>query len=200
MKEPNTEHIIPKPKAIILLAGDSFLRNLDPLKLGKGKKPVVNISKGGSKVKQVEDSLKQFATDGPPVHKLFLCIGTNDIRYVKDGVQHLKTPITNLLKTANLLFPRASSFIQSLLPLPLQRPSMICNVLDLNNLIYNICIRLKVFYMDILERFLDPWTGLRNAIYFPEADNIHLGKIGTSVLARIYLRQIHSRRFNPLGY
>ena len=199
----NNEHNEPiksKPKAIILLAGDSFLKDLDPSKLGKGKKPVVNISKGGSKIRQVEDSLKQFATNGPPVHKLFLSIGANDIRYVKNGVQHLKTPITNLLKIAKSLFPGASIFIQSMLPLPLQKPTTICNILDLNYMIFNICTRLKVFYMDILESFLDPWTGLRNTIYFPEANNIHLGKIGTSVLAKIYLRHIHSRRFNPLGY
>ena len=54
--------------------------------------------------------------------------------------------------------------------------------------------------MDILESFLDPWIGLRNKIYFREANSTHLGKIGTSVPARIYLRHIHIHRFNPLGY
>ena len=190
----------PRVQPITLLAGDSFFRDLRPDKLGKGKKLVVNISKGGSKIKQVEQSLIEFASDAPPVTKIFLSIGANDIHHAKCGVQHLKTPVASLLKTAKDLFPRAKIWVQSILPIPLQRKMMINDVCDMNKLLHRACMRQSVFFLDVTDSFIDQSTGLRDVRFFPIKGNVHLGPIGTSVLAKIYIRQIHSRSFNPLGY
>jgi len=198
--DPAPPKRVSRVEPITLMAGDSFYRDLSPDKLGKGKKLVKNISKGGSTIKQVEESLKKFASDNPPVTKVFLSIGANDIRYAKCGVQHLKTPVADLLRTTKELFPRAKIWVQSILPIPQQREMMITDVQDMNVLIFRACMRLKVFFLNVSETFIDPNTRLRDTRYFPDPKNVHLGKIGTSVLAKIYIRQIHSRHFNPLGY
>ena len=74
----------------------------------------------------------EFAFDAPPVTKIFLSIGANDIHHAKCRVQHLKTPVASLLKTAKDLFPRAKIWVQSILPIPLQRKFMINDVCDMN--------------------------------------------------------------------
>ena len=46
-----------------LLVGDSLLARLDPERLGKGKKTILNLAKGGNKICNVIDSLKAFIAD-----------------------------------------------------------------------------------------------------------------------------------------
>ena len=59
---------------VTLLAGDSFLERLDPARLGKNKKRVISIAKGGSKISQVQNSIENFALENEDlvVEKLFL--------------------------------------------------------------------------------------------------------------------------------
>ena len=67
-----------------LLVGDSFLARLDPESLGKGKKTILNLAKGGNKICNVIDSLKAFIADSGSVkylvNQVFVSVGTNDIR------------------------------------------------------------------------------------------------------------------------
>ena len=48
---------------VSLLAGDSFLARLDASRLGKEKKAVFNIAKGGNKIPDTIDSLRRFSSD-----------------------------------------------------------------------------------------------------------------------------------------
>ena len=98
-KSPNgTTNVVSTPaqgkKKIVLLAGDSYFERLDMEKLGKGKQSVFKIAKGGRKIDAVLQSLNEFSADNPEldVTKLFICVGTNDIRNCHEGgVSHLKT-------------------------------------------------------------------------------------------------------------
>ena len=100
----DTPRVIPNSyrsrKKISFLAGDSYFARLDADKPGKRKQAVYNISKGGSKIDDVLQSLKKFDKEHPEikVKKLFLSIRTNDIRNCHErGVYHLKTPVQGLL-------------------------------------------------------------------------------------------------------
>ena len=194
---------------INLIAGDSFAARLDPGRLGKGKQTVYNIAKGGSKISVVQKSLENFAAEHPHllVKKLFLSIGANDIRNCKNGIRHLKNPVGDLMKCSKILFPNAKVFLQSIPPIhPNGCQYTVGNVLYMNNLIYNLCSRYKLFYLDIFHAFLNQ-SGDRNDKLFPEFDSnrnsfdIHPStRKGMPVLAKFYLRLIHSKWFNPMGY
>ena len=79
------------------------------------------------------------------------------------------------------------------------------NVLAMNNLIFGLCAKYKLFYLDVLPSFLNG-IGSRNPRLFPAYNSInkywdiHPNARGMGVLARHYIYLIHSKRFNPIGY
>ncbi len=201
--------VMPNKKKIVLLAGDSFFERLDENKLGKGKQDVYKVAKGGRKINDVLKAIESFVTDHTDleIKTLFVCVGTNDIRNCKQGVGHLKAPLCEFMKKIKVLAPSAKIYMQSLLPLPLvnKDQNVVKNVLAMNNLIFGLCSRYKLFYLDVLHSFLNSY-GSRNLRLFPAYNNvnkswdIHPNARGMGVLARHYIYHIHSKRFNPLGY
>ena len=193
----------PKPK-ISLMAGDSFFERLNADKLGKRKKKVVNIAKGGSKLTQTENSIKKFHRENVDynVDKVFLSIGTNDIRHCYDnGVKHLKPVVNKLIKVVKELFPSAKIYVQSLIPLPLGNRFTSRNVLNFNNLLYDLCVKNHIYYVNVFHNLLDIKGCKRNPALFPrEESDCHPNLRGMGVLAKVYIFLIHSRRFNPLGF
>ena len=199
----------PKPKKnVVLIAGDSFPARLVADRLGKGKKDVRNISVGGSKILKVQKSIEDFVHNEPDVEvkKLFVSIGTNDIRHCTNGIKHLKNSVCDLMKRIRELLPLATVFFQSIPPIhPNGCPHTVKNVLAMNNLIFDLCSRFKLFYLDIMCEFLNRY-GYRNDRLFPKYDavkksfDIHPNAKGYGILAKCYIYLIHSRRFNPLGY
>lgn len=209
-KSDSSSKEIPQPsnKNIVLVAGDSFAARLDAKRLGKGKQDVHNIAKGGSKIKTVLKSLEDFAESNPllSVKKLFLSIGTNDIRNCSEGIKHLKNPLCDFMRRIFELFPTAKVYLQAIPPIH----SNGCkytekNVVYMNNLIFDICSRFKLYYLDIFRALLDEF-GFRNKYLFPNFDthrncyDIHPNAKGMGVLAKFYIYCIHSKRFNPMGY
>ena len=205
---PST-HALNKKKKTVLLAGDSYFERLDVDKLGKGKQSVCKVAKGGRKIEGVLKSLEDFSTNNPDfdVVKLFMCVGTNDIRNCRErGVLHLKTPLQSLFTKAKELFPNAKVYVQSLLPIPSNGNRFSDrNVLAMNRLIFNLCSKYRLFFVDAFSYFLNRF-GNRNVYLFPKFDerkqffDIHPNPKGMGVLARQYIFLIHSKRFNPLAY
>ena len=190
---PNTTR---QKKKIVLLAGDSYFARLDADKLGKGKQTVYNISKGGSKIDAVMQSLKNFASEHPEleVKKLFLSVGTNDIRNCHErGVYHLKTPLQGLVSAVKDIFPPSKVYVQSLLPIP-SNDNRYCerNVLSMNRMIFNLCSKNKIYFVDAFTCFLNRY-GNRNTYLFPEYDekknfyDIHPNPKEMGILARKYI-------------
>ncbi len=195
-------------KKIVLMAGDSFFQRLDEKKLAKGKQTVYNIAKGGSKIEAVQQSIKAFVDEHPEleIKKLFISVGTNDIRNCHKGVYHLKGPLKKLMAQVKLLAPSAKIWFQSLLPIPANgNHDVERNVVSMNNLIFELCSKNRLLFVDVFSSFLNRY-GHRNFLLFPKYDvdkklwDIHPNARGMGVLARHYLFLIHSKWFNPLGY
>ena len=195
-------------KNIVLVAGDSFPSRLDAKRLSKGKRNVVNIAKGGSKINKVQQSIVDYVDQNPSceVKTLFISIGTNDIRNCENGIGHLKNDICDLMRCIKAKLPSETIYFQSLLPIhPNGCQYTVWNVIAMNNMIYNLCSRFRLYFVDVFSKFLNS-SGCRNESLFPEYDekkmcfDIHPNKRGMGVLAKFYIYLIHSRWFNPLGY
>ena len=194
---------------VTLVAGDSFAQRLDSAKLGKGKVTVVNVAEGGAKMDKVQKQLEDYCTAHPDVHveKLLISVGTNDIRRVGD-IGILRGPVKQLFGKIGHLFPNCKVYVQSLLPLPLQNDNdKFTNkrVLDFNRILFNECVFRRFFFMDVFY----PFTKFKRARSEPvkrfdplfENNGIHPNpQKGMGVLARIYIRAIHSKYFNPHIY
>ena len=107
-----------------LIVGDSFAARLDPHKLSKGRKNVINIAKGGNKIIDVIESLTKFNEDTSSgefiIDQVFVSVGTNDIRSCRrEGVSRHKGELFRLTRFIKDMFPHAKLFFQSLIPLPI---------------------------------------------------------------------------------
>ena len=185
-----------------LVVGDSFSAGLDEGKLSRnGRMLVKNISSGGATINDVCKQLDDFyISNNHPVSKFFVCVGANDIRHCREkGIRHLKSPLNDLARQIRTQFPSASVWFQTLIPLPHQHNFTEVNVMQYNQLLYEICLLNRIYYLDCFSSFLTH-DGFRSEHLFHNRLNIHPNNRGLSVLARIYLKLIHSRRFNPLGY
>ena len=187
-----------------LLVGDSLLARLDPERLGKGKKTILDLTKGGNKICNVIDSLKAFIADSGSekylVNQVFVSVGTNDVRFCKNGISHLKGELFGLVRTIKNFFPGVKVYLQSLLPLPVtfsNKNFVIKNVLELKRIIYHVCYHERIFMLDIFKTFL--FRGYRHPSLFPPStSDIHPNRRGLGVMAREYINIIHSRHFDPL--
>ena len=187
-----------------LLVGDSFLARMDKERLEKNKKTILNLAKGGNKIQNVIQSLQSFKNASENerylINQIVISVGTNDIRYCKNGVSHLKGELFSLVRTIKNYFPTAKIYLQSLLPLPVTYNNenyVIKNVLDLNRLIYHVCSHERVFMIDVFKSFL--YRGYRHPMLFPSnVNDIHPNRRGLGVLARKYIDILHSRNFDPL--
>ncbi len=75
----------------------------------KGRR-FVNVSVSGAKIKHIRENVMDFYQSheaANDVEKIILSFGTNDIKYSRRGVQHLKRYINELLSDTKRLFPDA---------------------------------------------------------------------------------------------
>ena len=195
-------------KNIILIAGDSFAARLKADLLGKGKQEVRNIAKGGRKLEEVQKDIEDFVRMNPDVEvkKLFVSAGTNDIRYCQNGIKHLKNAVSDLMRSIKTMLPGVKAWFQSIPPInPNGSRFTARNVIQMNIMIYDMCSRFRLFYLNIFHAFLNQ-QGCINTRLFPGYDiekkcfDIHPNKRGMGVLARCYIFIIHSKWFNPEGF
>ena len=189
-----------RPRAVVF-AGDLHFARLDPQRLHKDKVKVFNISKGGSKMRDVEKALCDFYINHSHdfhVEKIFLSIRTNDIRYCQDGVGFPTKPLNQLLGKTKELFPNSNIIVQNLLPLPITNRHVASNALDFNCMLFKACTRFRFSVINVFDKFLDR-NGFRSRLLFPANDrNVHLNSAGLGKLAKMYLTIIQSNYFNPL--
>ena len=204
-ESPNTPPVSANAIPASLMVGDSFLARLDKDRLGKNRKTIINLAKGGNKFRDVIQSLRTFKSNSENdkylIKQIFISVGTNDIRNCKNGIMHLKGELFNLVRTIKHLFPTAKLYMQSLLLLPVthdNRSYVVENVLNFNKMIYHVCVHERVYMIDIFRTFL--FRGYRHHMLFPNnVNDIHPNRRGLGVLARKYIDIIHSRHFDPLN-
>ena len=133
---------------------------------------------------------------------------TSGFRNCKNGIDHLRGPFKELCNTISELFPNSTVFFQSLLPLPLKHQGdWYTNdiVSDFNRVIFNECKYRYFYYIDAFWPFTkfsrkwgEPITRFDNLF---ENKGIHPNsEKGIGVLARMYIRALHSKRFNPFVF
>lgn len=181
-----------------LIAGDSISKRLDSEKLGKGRMKVLNISEGGNRIRDIQKSIETFVIEYGSMYciqKILISMGSNDIRYCKNGVGHLQPIIKGLFTYIKLIFPHAKVYIQSLLPQPITNEFVVKNILSFNRMLFDACVEKEIYYMDVLKDFLN-FRNLRiNKLFL---DAVHPNAQGMGRLARSYIRLIHREKFNPL--
>ena len=187
-----------------LIVGDSFVALLDPNKLAKGRKNVINLAKGGNKIPDVINSIENFLNnncDNTHVDQVFVSVGTNDIRNCRgEDVLRLKGDLYRLVRFIKNVFHGAKIFFQSLIPLPITIENgtyIVKNILSFNKMIFDTCKHERIFFLDVFGIFL--LVNFRNPLLFSFGfRDIYPNKRGLGLLAREYIDRIHCRHFNPL--
>ena len=186
-----------------LLLGDSISERLCTRKLEKGRKKVLNLSKGGARIKHVENQLEKFYQEKGSeynVEIITVCVGTNDIRYCgENGVHHLKAPLKTLCNKIKFYFPHSKVFMQPILPQDIHNRFTKINILNYNRLIHECCKTERFYYLNVFNDFLDN-HGYKNVKLFDKVIPVHPNPAGMGRLARHYINVIHNRQFNPLAY
>ena len=194
------------PRRVCLVAGDSYAERLDTDKLGRNVRVVDSVGKGGAKIGHVIKQLEEYSQKnrGVVVEKLLLSVGTNNLRNCYNGVEHLRKHFKLLCEKINELFPSSKVYFQSLIPLPcLNRYDWDTNrnIIDFNRIILNECIYRKFHILPAFSQFSIPWDGMtpdiRNNRFFVGRDIHPSEKLGMGVLAKLYIRAIHSNYFIP---
>ena len=183
----------------VLFAGDSHFTKLDPDLLGKEKVNVINIAKGGLRICDTEATISDFCVNNSSFNiiKVFISVGTNDIRHCRRGVLHLTKPLKLLSERIHLCFPNAIIYYQSLFPLPLINPFVRSNVECFNRLLLDTCRKYQIYYLNVFERFLGPNRHRNPELFQDQVNNVHLNNAGLCKLAKILLYKIHNKSFNP---
>jgi alkylated DNA repair dioxygenase AlkB len=193
-------------KHVNLVCGDSYANRLDSQKLGKRRFNVENVARGGAQIHQVMGQLRAFAEANPAtvVEKVFISVGTNDIRYCPN-IAELKPKLKSLCALTRELFPKSRIYFQSLIPLPCKSSNdWVTNrkVIDFNRMLVNECIFRRFHVLDAFSVFCSPFVDpscpeIRNQSLFNGSD-IHPSKNrGMGALAKLYIRALHSRYFDP---
>ena len=192
---------------VCLIAGDSFAARLDTGKLGRKCVDVVSVAKGGAKIHHVMDQLRDFkaANSSVIVDKICISVGTNNIRDLDNGAHNLKYKFKSLCSLIKELYPSSIVYFQLLLPLPCKNLfdwRTNSDVLTINRIIINECIFRRFHVLDAFQAFCMVsrdcrYPELRNNRLFV-GSNIHPSEArGIGVLAKLYLRAIHSKFFDP---
>ena len=212
---PNTELpgavspvAVPK-RHVCLIAGDSYAARLDTQKLGRNSVVVESVARGGAVMHHVMAQLKEYASSHKDtvVDKICISVGTNDIRYC-NGVGHLRLKLKSLCFLIKDLFPSSKVYFQLLIPLPCLHSNdwnTNTKVMDFNRIIINECIFQKFCVMDAFAPFCAPrrdfWTPELRDYRFFKGNDIHPSVAkGMGVLAKLYIRAIHSKFFNPFVF
>ena len=193
-----SEPIKPK-KPMTLILGTSITKGLLAHKMTRRNNACHNISGSGYKFADLDRELDSFyREDRLPdcrVVKAIISIGTNDIRNCKGVINHLKTPLTNLIEKLRFYYPEIKIFVQSVLPVRIVNEFTVLNVRRYNSMLFNTCRERKCYYVDVFKNFLTA-GGHFNEYLFSDGCHLKPGCLG--MLARSFIPIINKDIFNPL--
>jgi lysophospholipase L1-like esterase len=174
----------PKKRKTTVLFGTSITKYVREKQLGFRGRKVVNISQSGAKVKDIILNVREFymtheAARNDDIEKIIFSFGTNDIKFSKSGVRHLRKYILELVDMTKCLFPTAVILFQCCLPIRCMYPYIARNVLDFNNLLREICFFNNCVYIDCFSSFLTSNFCNRHLYH----DWLHLNNKGVGVLS-----------------
>jgi alkylated DNA repair dioxygenase AlkB len=187
----------PKKKKTTVLFGTSITLNIHKRvdKLKNGRK-FVNVSNWGAKICNILSHLQDFhdthdaATD---VEKIIFSLGTNDIKFARRGVSHLKRHVIVLIEKAKFLFPDATILFQCCLPIRNIYTYTVKNVLNFNSMLKSLCYDLNCVYVDCFRLFLSADESDHNHSLF--YDWLHLHWNGKGVLGNFLCHVINQNSY-----
>lgn len=176
---------------------DAFSSRIAGNRLASRGRKVINVSQSGAKIKDMLHNMEYFHAQNPAaphVDKILFSLGTNDIKYSRHGVLHLKQIIINLISRAKELFPGCIILMHSCLPMRNLYGYTCPNVLNFNRLINNLCELYNCMYVDCFRYFLSPdGYDYNRYLYY---DWLHLNDVGLGVLARCLGAVVNRGSFN----
>lgn len=196
-EKPQSRATREKSKNTTVLFGTSITSRIDGPQLATRGRKVINISQSGAKIRDIKRNMEFFHANNsaaPYVDKIVFSFGTNDIKYSRRGVLHLKQVIIDLVLTAKSLFPGCIILIQCCLPIKDAYWYTCNNVLSFNRLLSNICSNFNCIYIDCFRYFLSPDGSDSN--YHLYYDWLHLNNVGLGVLARCLSTVVNRRSYN----
>lgn len=177
----------PKKRATSVIFGSSITKWIRGRNLGLQGRKVINMSKSGAKIRDITHGIREFydsheEAKADNIDKIIISVGTNDIKYSRRGVGHLRKYLTELISTSKALFPRAKIIFQCCLPIKIAYTYTVTNVLEFNRLLRALCSEFDCTYLDCFTDFLsDDKNDYNKAIY---SDWLHLNGKGLSILSR----------------
>ena len=204
----NPNENAPEQLPTTLIVGTSIADELDTDRLiGKIRHTnVIKLCKRGGHIKTISNMADTFYNSGKcdiaQVKKIILSIGTNDIRWCRDGVGHLYYPLLNLVRKLKTYYPAANIYIQSLIPIRYMRgrpenPNVVLNVFEFNKLLLKAATAEGCFYFNMLDKFLDS-SPARVPVANLYRDQVHLSAEGLGILARSFIKIIRGRHCSVL--
>ncbi len=186
---PNTgpsKAVKPKRRRTTVIFGTSITKHVQPGKLGFRGRKVVNISQPGAKIRDIISNVREFYENGEAaknndIEKIIFSLGTNDVKFSRSGVGHLKKHIVRLIDTTQDIFPAAIILFQCCLPIRCTYPYIARNVLDFNTILKDMCFLYNCVYVDCFRDFLvRDFTAENRELYH---DWLHLNSRGIGVLS-----------------
>ncbi len=134
-----------KIRRTTVIFGTSITKYVRAKNLGFRGRKVINISQSGAKIKDIAANVREFyendiAAKNNDVEKIIFSLGTNDIKFSRSGVNHLKKYITELIDTTKNLFSHAIIMFQCCLPIKSIYPYVAANVVNFNSMINDLCV------------------------------------------------------------
>ena len=176
----------PKVRKTTVLFGTSITKYVRANQLGFRGRKVVNMSQSGAKIKDIKENVRTFyeineAAKNDDIEKVIFSFGTNDIKFSKFGVRHLRGYISDLIDSTKSLFPAAIVLIQCCLPIRCMYSYIARNVIDFNLMLKEMCFSHNCIYIDCFRNFLTKDLNFCNEGLYH--DWLHLNNRGLGVLS-----------------
>ena len=188
----------PKRKKTTVLFGTSMTLNVHKRigKLAAGRN-LVNVSNRGAKIRDILIHVQDFhdtheAADD--IEKIIFSLGTNDIKFSRRGVNHLKHFVIELIDRTKYLFPGAIILFQCCLPIRNLYWYTASNVLDFNTMLKSLCYDLNCVFVDCFHLFLSADRMDHNTSLF--YDWLHLNWNGKGILGNWLTYVIKQNSYN----
>lgn len=191
----------PKKKRTTVLFGTSITKYIDSNKLterGHGRK-FVNFSQNGAKIKHISENVDYFYKthkSAYDVEKIIISLGTNDVKFSRRGVQHLKRYLIDLINKVKLLFPGSIIIFQCCLPIRNLYWYTVPNVVDFNSLLSSLCREYNCIYLDCFKDFLTVDMEYQAPYLF--RDWLHLNADGLGILGGWFKYIVNQDSFNSV--
>ena len=163
---------MPNKKKEIVFLGNSITAQGSWAELFNNKR-IINRGISGDRTDGILFRLKEVTESNPS--KVFLLIGTNDIKYGRSE-EYIVSRIQQILKTIKADSPKTKIHLQSILPTYGRKERPIGIIKNINTKLKEIAVQEKILYIDLFPHFISENTGQLDKTF--SLDGLHLNGKG----------------------